>query len=535
MSEVRAPTPARPLLASLLASPALHRLGPPLLLLAVLGYYAGYVKDDAYISFRYAANWAAGRGLVFNPGEAVEGYTNFLWTAAAAGLIRLGVPPLLGAKLLAGLLALLGLHWVRCLAARLARPSHPGASRGDERSAAPSVDAAPDRAGAPSVDAAPDRAAWLYAASPTLGLWAASGMEPTVVAAAAAGAALLTLRAREARGAARWGRAALAGLALAGCALLRPEGHLLVLALGLLEPRALPVALAALAPYHAWRHAVFGAWLPNTFLIKSGAGSLADGLGYAGLALLFYGHGLLLACALVALRRLRSLAALVAAGLTLAFLAYLVWVGDDEMRWFRLYAPALPFLFALAAAALPRRALAAFVLCGLITHATAWPLRGYLEQDHRAYFPLGEAIAARARPGDRALFQDAGATPFRALAVPFVDPIGLTDRRVARLFAEARWSPFRGGGPPALEARLRDELLGRDPRLIAFVAYIDRASRRDVRERFEVDPEGTLRPFLGDNSYVHGIPADPRFTSRYRFVGAWRRNDGYYLALYERP
>ena len=38
--------------------------------------------DDAYISFRYAQNAILGHGLVFNPGERVEGFTNFLWTAA---------------------------------------------------------------------------------------------------------------------------------------------------------------------------------------------------------------------------------------------------------------------------------------------------------------------------------------------------------------------------------------------------------------------------------------------------------------------
>jgi hypothetical protein len=37
--------------------------------------------DDAYISFQYAKNWASGHGLVFNPGERVEGYSNFLWVA----------------------------------------------------------------------------------------------------------------------------------------------------------------------------------------------------------------------------------------------------------------------------------------------------------------------------------------------------------------------------------------------------------------------------------------------------------------------
>ncbi len=37
-------------------------------------------SDDAYISFRYAKNLFDGYGLVFNPGERVEGYSNLLYT-----------------------------------------------------------------------------------------------------------------------------------------------------------------------------------------------------------------------------------------------------------------------------------------------------------------------------------------------------------------------------------------------------------------------------------------------------------------------
>jgi len=43
-----------------------------------------WVQDDAYISFRYARNLVEGNGLVFNSGDRVEGYTNFLWTMMAA-------------------------------------------------------------------------------------------------------------------------------------------------------------------------------------------------------------------------------------------------------------------------------------------------------------------------------------------------------------------------------------------------------------------------------------------------------------------
>lgn len=39
-----------------------------------------WLGDDAMISMRYARNLAYGNGLVWNAGERVEGYSNFLWT-----------------------------------------------------------------------------------------------------------------------------------------------------------------------------------------------------------------------------------------------------------------------------------------------------------------------------------------------------------------------------------------------------------------------------------------------------------------------
>ena len=52
--------------------------------------YAGYLIDDTYISLRYAKNLVDGLGLVFNPGERVEGYTNFLFVLLGAAALRLG-------------------------------------------------------------------------------------------------------------------------------------------------------------------------------------------------------------------------------------------------------------------------------------------------------------------------------------------------------------------------------------------------------------------------------------------------------------
>jgi len=52
-----------------------------------------WVCDDAFISFRYAKNLINGLGLVFNAGERVEGYTNFLWTIIIASGMLLKLDP----------------------------------------------------------------------------------------------------------------------------------------------------------------------------------------------------------------------------------------------------------------------------------------------------------------------------------------------------------------------------------------------------------------------------------------------------------
>ena len=49
-----------------------------------------FLQDDAYLSFRYVDNYLNGHGLVFNQGERVEGYTNFLWVILLALAANLG-------------------------------------------------------------------------------------------------------------------------------------------------------------------------------------------------------------------------------------------------------------------------------------------------------------------------------------------------------------------------------------------------------------------------------------------------------------
>jgi len=69
--------------------------------------------DDAFISFRYAKNLASGMGLVYNPNERVEGYTNFLWTVIFAGFFFLKIDPILASKallLISTLIILIFIH-----------------------------------------------------------------------------------------------------------------------------------------------------------------------------------------------------------------------------------------------------------------------------------------------------------------------------------------------------------------------------------------------------------------------------------------
>ena len=67
---------------------------PWLALLGFLAYISRFLTDDAFISFRYARNLLEGHGLVWNPGERVEGYSNFLWVLELAAIwAATGVPP----------------------------------------------------------------------------------------------------------------------------------------------------------------------------------------------------------------------------------------------------------------------------------------------------------------------------------------------------------------------------------------------------------------------------------------------------------
>jgi hypothetical protein len=491
-----------------------RRWAPWLAVLVGQLVFVGYVKDDAFIEYRFAANLAHGHGLRFNVGDpAVEGFTSFLWTAAMALPVRLGLDPLWVAKLV-GALALAG---VVALAGALGQ-----LGGGDDRDA--------------------QRARWIAATNGSLIVWAQSGMEPVI-------AALIVAATFVALGRGRL--VAALGLAAIGAAV-RPELHLVVIAVALVaiaravrdrDQRApaalgLAIAIALVAALHAVRWSLFGALVPNTALVKMATFSLASGLrsvaelAVTGLA------GALIALALVAAWRRRDDLSLAVAALLFAFVIYLVRVGRDEMILCRLFVPVLPL--AIGWARFPTVRAARWAVLAVCATGVGFALghlgvARYLWLGRDSYVKLADAMRAHARPGDLAVFQDLGRTPWEALDLRFIDPIGLVDREVAETLHRDRSNPFLRIPSQSASAHLRDYFFARDPRLFAFVAYVDKSLQAEVARRFsDGDREGLLAPFVARNSYNLGIFDDDRFPERYRYVDSWRRMDNYYLILYER-
>jgi len=288
-----------------------------------------FENDDAYISYRYAVHWSQGLGPVFNPGERVEGYSNFLLVGGLALVHRLGFDVVVVSRTL-GTFAALGIVLVafKFVAVRFQRGT-----------------------------------AWALAGSLGVALhgglacWARSGME-TVPLAFLVLLAQFVFLGELASQRAHWK----SGLAFAACALLRADGfvHLAATALFLVLQRShrrrlwsllLPFA-CVVVPYFFWRWQYYGYLFPNPYYLRTG------GDFYQQLRGLFYTYnfivpfgGLLLFAAPLLLLVLRDPArngarAYLATCVTV-FTAYVVWVGGDYMPMARFFIPIAVSLFCL--------------------------------------------------------------------------------------------------------------------------------------------------------------------------------------------
>lgn len=436
------PRPSWPQLAALAAAAALY-VGHFLLL-------DGRLQDDAFISFRYARNLADGAGLVWNAGERVEGYTNFLWTLLLAlPLLASKAAPIGEARALSA-----AAGWT-CLVASFLLV----------------------RALAPRARVLALAPAFLLAGSWSFGINTMAGLETIFYGAWVTVAALLVARALAGGGP----RVELAAGAAGGlAALTRPEGvalfALLVAAVWTELPRGrarlrLVAPFAALVGAHAlFRLGYYGDLVPNTFHAKFGV-ALPPGLPTRGAyAWDFVVKGVdpLGACAalaaLGALARVREPAAR-AVGVGAAYGFGVVAAGGaDFMIGYRFLVPYLPLLLALAAlgadwllekldAALRprgRRGRAApsvrrwaepllFVPVALacwagVTHSRD-KLRGFEALRRRVSVDTNQALGRWLKdalpPGTLVAAQDIGELGFES-GLPVLDTTGLTDKAIAR-------------------------------------------------------------------------------------------------------
>ena len=386
--------------------------------------------DDSYITLRYARNLVEGRGLVFNPGERVEGYTHPLWVLLAAVSLALRLPPAFAMQVM-GVVAWLGVLL--------------------------SVIRAADDAGLRSP------ARWVGPMAIVLGasggFWSLSGLETTCHAWAITEGVRLSLGDVRARRPLGLGSIA----AFAAATLLRPEavlwfgGALILVAwtarsgesqrplvAGVMRAGAVFVLL--LAPWLAFRRAYYGEWLPNTFYAKTGGDLrfvLGRGASYVGWSLLQGPYAGLAFATLVRPAQLRRPEVWLPISLTLAHLASVIALGGDYMWFGRFVLPVIGPLAMVTSVALDawyrearRRVLPAFVagiacLSGVLPWVWRDSLSSYRAATTDRFIPVGHWLRSHVQSDVLIATSAVGAIGWLS-GKRMLDTQGLTDWHLAR-------------------------------------------------------------------------------------------------------
>jgi len=444
--------------------------------------------DDAYISYRYAANLVAGKGLVFNAGEYVEGYTNLLWTLLVALLLRLGgEAPRIGLWLnaVSGALSLLAVH-------------------GFARSLLP-----------------PGRLAWaliaplVLLASTSFAAWTTGGMETPLF-------LVLTV---SACWAASLGRRWLAAVLCMLTTLTRPEGALLAACLLLHAPqRPRPgsrqflntqapalVFGAFMAATTLWRLWYYGDLVPNTFHAKVGEAPWQGGLLYF-VRFLLSGAILLVPPAAVAAWRLPALRP----GLLFCVLntIYDVSIGGDFFPQSRFFLA--PFaLLAVATSARAGTRVGGLVAGAAATGSILWSLFLVWPNLPVGFVPLSAALAS---PPRFASWQQGSLTSNRAEAERHYFPFPEDP------FIKSQLAHFAQMSPPArvvaatgigrlgyfgMDLRivdlvgLVDKHIARSPRLVAGATLLPGHSRTDAPYVLSQLPDAIIIDRKGAVGFIH--------------------------------
>ena len=391
-----------------------------------------WMLDDSFISFRYAENFAAGHGFVFNPGERVEGYTTFLW------VLILGVGKVLGLKVVSlsqilGAFFSIGTILLLMFAHRFSsRISFPASML----------------------------AALFLGTCGVFTPWLSSGMEVSLFTFLVLLSLLYHLFLSE-KEMPSIRQLLILGVYLSLGSLTRPEGLLiagLVLVARLLKGRTtgwrnFSLAFLSFAgiylPYFAWRLLYYGYLLPNTFYTKVGSNADQVARGIVYLQDFLSPAFLLSAIALIpflTLRWFRVFRKLSLIPIVLfIYTAYIVVVGGDIMPAFRFFTPLLPLLCLLSAISLvslpgPKKAVA---IVGLIISlaVVAYNLHE-IKHDFYLYYKIQiDQVASRgrevgiwlrlnSRANEVLATNTAGSIPYYS-RLKTIDMLGLNDLHIA--------------------------------------------------------------------------------------------------------
>ncbi len=280
-----------------------------------------FTQDDAFISYRYVKNCLGGVGLVFNPGENVEGYTNFLFVIIMVLFGKMGINYIIVSKLI-GVLS--GISIIFLLIVWFEKYS--------------------DRKG---FNLPAYGAPILLVANSAFAYWSISGLETVLF------AALVF-----------WGiyfaseKNLLFIPMLVLSALTRPEGTMIfgliliyywvVRAYKFRTILKLTAVYAVLiAPQFIFRLAYYGDLLPNPFYAKTGwsAEYFLSGLSYIWLFLKQYGFaGILIAVPIAAVGRMNRKMRL-PLFITAVYFVYILMVGGDVLHGHRFFMVLLPLLY----------------------------------------------------------------------------------------------------------------------------------------------------------------------------------------------
>ncbi len=391
--------------------------------------FSGFIVDDAFITFRYVQQVVHGHGFVYNPGEPVEGYSNFLWLMLLVPFARLGLDLTLSAKGLGVFFSLMTL-FVTWRAARQA-----------ERSVL---------------------APLFLAFSAPFAAWAAGGLETPLFTFLLLCSGYFFLQ-EEVKG-----RGYLSGLFFALLSLTRPEGLIFPLVAAIFRvwhlsrTRARPdrrdmlrvlIFGMVVLPYQFWRLSYYGSLLPNTIYAKSlglHPRALLEGIFYLYQSITSVGGFFFVALPVLLALFVspRSLSTIYWAVNVGAYAAFIVIGGGDWMPMQRFAVHILPPLTLLIQEGLSRlTALWHFrgrriLLLLLVIGQSGYLLGGSLEQ--RFVRGIGEGplvpedtpivtyLRQHTQPGDTIALTDAGFIAYRLpLDVRIVDMVGLTDAHIA--------------------------------------------------------------------------------------------------------